>query len=73
MISCSKRCLAKTWRFWGDFLKAVLDLPAEDYERLTVVDPNLDREFIEDKLGVLDVKVNTSSGKVIDIEVQVKP
>jgi predicted transposase/invertase (TIGR01784 family) len=56
-----------------DFLKAVLDLPAEDYHRLTVVDPNLDREFIEDKLGVLDVKINTASGKVIDIEVQVKP
>jgi predicted transposase/invertase (TIGR01784 family) len=56
-----------------DFLKAVLDLPAEDYKRLTVVDPNLDREFIEDKLGVLDVKVHTGSGKVIDIEVQIKP
>ena len=56
-----------------DFLKAVLDLPAEEYKGLTVVDPNLDREFVEDKLGVLDVKVNTSSGKVIDVEVQVKP
>jgi predicted transposase/invertase (TIGR01784 family) len=56
-----------------DFLKAVLDLPAEDYQRLTVVDPNLDREFIEDKLGVLDVKIITGAGKVIDIEVQVKP
>ena len=56
-----------------DFLKAILDLPAEDYEKLTVVDPNLDREFIEDKLGILDVKVNTGSGKIIDIEVQIKP
>jgi predicted transposase/invertase (TIGR01784 family) len=55
-----------------DFLKAVLDLPAEDYESLTVVDPNLDREFIEDKLGVLDVKITTTSGKVLNIEVQVK-
>jgi len=56
-----------------DFLKAVLDLPAKEYKGLTVVDPNLDREFVEDKLGVLDVKVNTSTGKVIDVEVQVKP
>ncbi|MDR3176901.1 MAG: Rpn family recombination-promoting nuclease/putative transposase, partial [Desulfovibrio sp.] len=55
-----------------DFLKAVLDLPAEDYKNLTVVDPNLDREYIEDKLGILDVKVTTGSGKVVDIEVQVK-
>jgi len=56
-----------------DFLKAVLDLPAEEYKWLEVVDPNLDREFVEDKLGVLDVKLNTRSGKVIDVEVQVKP
>jgi predicted transposase/invertase (TIGR01784 family) len=27
---------------------------------------------MEDKLGVLDVKVNTISGNVIDVEVQVK-
>jgi predicted transposase/invertase (TIGR01784 family) len=54
------------------FLQAVLDLPAEDYKNVTVVDPNLDREYIEDKLGILDVKVSTGSGKVVDIEVQVK-
>ena len=38
-----------------------------------VADPNLDREFLDDKLGILDVKVNTRSGKVIHIEVQVRP
>ena len=56
-----------------DFLKAVLDLPAEEYKGLEVLDPNLDREFIEDKLGVLDVKVTTTTGKVVNIEVQIKP
>ena len=56
-----------------DFLKAVLDLPAEEYKGLKVVDPNLDREFVEDKLGILDVKVSTRSGNVVDVEVQVKP
>ena len=56
-----------------DFLKAVLDLPAEEYKELEVLDPNLDREFIEDKLGVLDVKVTTSTGQTVNIEVQVKP
>ncbi|MDR1241341.1 MAG: Rpn family recombination-promoting nuclease/putative transposase [Deltaproteobacteria bacterium] len=55
-----------------DFLEAVLDLPAEEYKNLTVVDPNLEREYIEDKLGILDVKVTTGSGKVVDIEVQVR-
>ena len=56
-----------------DFLKAVLDLPPEEYKELEVLDPNLDREFIEDKLGVLDVKVTTSTGQTVNIEVQVKP
>ncbi|MDR1490098.1 MAG: Rpn family recombination-promoting nuclease/putative transposase, partial [Desulfovibrio sp.] len=42
-----------------DFLQAVLDLPVEEYQTLTVVDPNLEREYIDDKLGVLDVKVTT--------------
>jgi predicted transposase/invertase (TIGR01784 family) len=55
-----------------DFLKSVLDLPAGEYKDLTVIDPNLDREFIEDKLGVLDVKVTTTTGQVVDIEVQIQ-
>ena len=56
-----------------DFLKAVLDLPAEEYRGLTVVDPNLSRDFLEDKQGILDVKINTAAGKVIAVEVQVRP
>ena len=56
-----------------DFLKIVLDLPVEEYKGLEVIDPNLDREFIEDKLGVLDVKATTVFGKVLNIEIQIKP
>ena len=56
-----------------DFLKTVLDLPAEEYKDLEIIDPNLGREFIEDKLGILDVKVTLVSGKVLNIEVQIKP
>jgi predicted transposase/invertase (TIGR01784 family) len=56
-----------------DFLQSVLDLPFEEYQRLTVADPNLERERVDDKLGILDVKVTTKSGKMLDIEVQVKP
>jgi len=54
------------------FLMTVLDLPAEEYKSLEVIDPNLGREFIEDKLGVLDVKITTTFGKVLNLEIQIK-
>jgi predicted transposase/invertase (TIGR01784 family) len=54
-------------------LKAVLDLPESEYDSLTIADPNLKREFEGDKAGVLDVKVRTKSGSVIDVEIQVYP
>ena len=55
-----------------EFLKTVLDLPAEEYKDLEIIDPNLGRDFIEDKLGILDIKLTTVSGKVLNIEVQIK-
>jgi predicted transposase/invertase (TIGR01784 family) len=56
-----------------DFLKSVLNLPHDDYEEVTIVDPHLLREYQGDKLGVLDVKVRTRSKKIIDIEIQLLP
>ena len=53
-----------------DLLQAVLDLPPEDYESVTLVDPHLSRQNADDKLAVLDVKVKTKTGKSIDIEIQ---
>jgi len=55
------------------FLQAVLDLPVEEYDRLVIIDPHLRREYPGDKLGVLDVKIHTTTGKVIDVEIQVEP
>ena len=55
-----------------DLLKSFVDLPQEDFE-LTFLDTHLKKEFEEDKLGILDVKVKTASGKVINIEIQVNP
>ena len=55
------------------FLQSVLDLPKEEYGRLVIVDPFLRREYRADKLGVLDVKIHTTSGKVLDVEIQVEP
>jgi predicted transposase/invertase (TIGR01784 family) len=55
------------------FLQAVLELPAEEYEKVTIVDPNVKKEYIKDKAGILDVKIHTKSGNVIDVEIQVEP
>ncbi len=56
----------------SDFLMSVLDLPAEEYQGLIIVDPHLSRSSIEDKLGILDIKIKTRGQKTIDVEVQVR-
>jgi predicted transposase/invertase (TIGR01784 family) len=56
----------------ASFLMAVLKLPEAEYESLTIIDPNLPKEFEDDKHGILDVKLRLKSGKIIDIEIQVK-
>ncbi|GBU26921.1 hypothetical protein R84B8_00437 [Treponema sp. R8-4-B8] len=55
-----------------DLLKAFVELPQEEYE-LSFLDTSLKPENEDDKLGILDVKVKTKTGKVIDIEIQVNP
>jgi predicted transposase/invertase (TIGR01784 family) len=56
----------------SSFLQSVLDLPIEEYQGLEVVDPHLEREYIDGKLGILDIKIHTSTKKVIDVEIQVR-
>jgi predicted transposase/invertase (TIGR01784 family) len=53
-------------------LQAFVDLPDEEYE-LTFLDSYLKPESEDDKLGIVDVKVRTKTGKIIDIEIQVNP
>jgi predicted transposase/invertase (TIGR01784 family) len=55
-----------------DMLKSFIGMPDEEYE-LTFLDTYLKPEFEDDKLGILDVKVQTKTGKIIDIEIQVNP
>ena len=55
-----------------NLLKVFVELPNEEYE-LTFLDTHLKPETENDKLGILDVKVQTKSGKIIDIEIQVNP
>jgi predicted transposase/invertase (TIGR01784 family) len=54
------------------FLKAVLELPEDDYNEIEIADPHLLREFDGDKLAVIDVKLKTKSRKVVHIEIQLK-
>jgi predicted transposase/invertase (TIGR01784 family) len=62
---------AKDTSLLTGFLQAVLDLPAGEYEEVSLADPHLAADFPGDKESVLDVKVKTRTGKVIDVEIQV--
>ena len=61
---------AKNVEILEAFLKSILDIPHDEYESLTLTDTHLKKENDEDKLGILDVKVQTKSGNTIDIEIQ---
>ena len=54
------------------FLKSLLDIPLDEYDRLTVVNPILRKLFRKDKTGIVDLKLTTKSGKIIHIELQVE-
>ena len=52
-----------------DMLKSFVDLPDEEFE-LVFLDTYLKPEHEEDKMGILDVKVSTKTGNIVDIEIQ---
>jgi len=54
-----------------DFLLAVLNIPTDELDDITISNPFLLQEYKGDKLGILDVKLKLKTGKVINIEVQV--
>jgi predicted transposase/invertase (TIGR01784 family) len=54
------------------FLKTLLDIPEDDYDKLSVEDGTLKRFFKRDKKGVVDLKLTTKSDRIIHIELQVK-
>ena len=43
----------------GAFLRSVLDIPNDEYDQLTIVDPHLKKESEDDKYAILDVKLQT--------------
>ena len=54
------------------FLKTLLNIPQDEYESLTVVNPSLGKMLKRDKSGIVDIKITTKSGKIIHIELQVE-
>ncbi|GHV55621.1 hypothetical protein FACS1894216_18430 [Synergistales bacterium] len=54
------------------FLKSILRLPAAEYSEVALCDPNLRYDREDDKIGILDLKVKTTSGKIIDVEIQLR-
>jgi len=58
--------------FLTGFLKSVLKVPEDDYELIEILDPHLLRDFNEDKLSIIDVKLRTKSRKTIQIEIQLR-
>jgi predicted transposase/invertase (TIGR01784 family) len=55
------------------FLNSFVALPPEEYEGLRFLNPYLKPEAEEDKLGILDVKVKTTGGRILNLEIQVQP
>ncbi|MEA5021576.1 MAG: Rpn family recombination-promoting nuclease/putative transposase [Desulfitobacterium hafniense] len=53
------------------FLNAALKLPQESrIEEITIINPELNKEYPEDKKSILDVRAITSQGMQINIEIQ---
>ncbi len=49
-------------------LCAILEVPKDELNELTIINSELPRKFKEDKKGILDVRAKTKEGKEIDIE-----
>ena len=53
-----------------DFLDCVLDIPLQDIEDLELLDKEFHNDSVNDKTGILDVKLRLKNSTVIDIEIQ---
>ena len=54
-------------------LSSILKLPKEEFDNIAIINPELQKEFINDKYGVLDIRASLKDGKQINIEIQVLP
>lgn len=53
-----------------DFLECVLDMQSGTIADLELLDKELDKDTVNDKTGILDVKLRLKNGTTIDIEIQ---
>ena len=53
-----------------DFLECVLDIPSDDINTLELLNKELGKDILDDKTGILDVKLCLKDNTVIDIEIQ---
>ena len=54
------------------FLQSVLDLPATEYQHIDIANPYISPEDLVGKSVILDIKVTTTSGRIINVEMQVQ-
>ena len=52
-----------------DLLECILDIPAGAIDDLELLDKELDKDTVNDKTGILDVKLRLKDGTTIDIEI----
>lgn len=66
-----KKVFAENTDLLGNLLAAALNVPEEELQSVVVIDAHLRRETIEDKDGILDIKVKTKDS-ILDVEIQVR-
>ncbi|MDR1708537.1 MAG: Rpn family recombination-promoting nuclease/putative transposase, partial [Candidatus Accumulibacter sp.] len=54
------------------FLRAVLPLPDDEFQEVTLMNPFLANEYPDEKASILDIKAKTANGRRIDIEIQMQ-
>lgn len=55
-----------------NLLQSILDIPRDEYKGIKIVDLHLKTKSPLDKRGILDIKLNTNSGGIVDVELQVR-
>jgi hypothetical protein len=56
-----------------DFLMAVLDLPADEYQDIILIEERVPPMSKDDKLGYLNLRIVTKSGAPFQVELQISP
>jgi len=62
----------KNIEFLTSFLKSVIQLPKDEFDKIEIADPFLSPEYIGDKYAIIDVKLYTKSRKIIHVEIQLQ-